>query len=84
MFDTFKYDWPDADGNLIETEFVGREGRSKMLHEDTRTTDIKWKQDPDFPEPLKIGKRYLWKTEWIVEYMLAREHAVRSKKREAA
>jgi len=54
MFDTFKYDWPDADGNLIETEFVGREGRSKMLHEDTRTTDIKWKQDPDFRMDCRI------------------------------
>jgi len=84
MFDTITIAWPNADGKLVETEFVDRIGRSKILNEDPRTTDIRAKREPNFPWPIRVGHRNLWKIDWIAEYLLAREQAVRSKKRAAA
>jgi len=80
---TITITWPDADGNLVDTEFMDRFGVSKLLRVTPFTLAKTYRQDRAFPEPLRFGKKELWKPEWIAEYMLAREHAVRSKNRAA-
>jgi len=80
---TITITWPDADGKLVDTEFMDRFGVSKLLRTTPRTLTLKYRLEEAFPEPLTFGKKELWKPEWIAEYLLAREKAVRSKKREA-
>jgi len=84
MFETITIAWPNADGEMVETDFVGPKGAAQMAHEHIRTTAARRKNDPDYPLPVKIGARQLWKPAWIAEYLLAREHAARNGKRVAA
>jgi len=80
---TITISWPNADGDFVDTDFVDRFGVSKLLRTTPRTLTEKYRLEETFPAPLRFGKKELWKPKWIAEYLLAREKAVRSKKREA-
>jgi len=75
---TITITWPDADGKLVDTEFMDRFAVSDLLRVNPRTMTAMRHDDDTFPEPLRFGKKELWKPKWIAEYLLAREKAVLS------
>jgi len=75
---TITITWPDADGKLVETDFIDRWAFSKMLHTTPRNFKLTHRAKDFFPKPLHFGRRQLWKPSWAIEYMQALEKDART------